>query len=178
MGNTLKARFGGANWTREVHSFSGITTVRSQTEGCFVPSQPPPSWSNPLPMKQISGEDGRCMESWARFCRFSLPGTRSRQPLRYCFFCELARENGSKSNRINPATLARPSWKICEKVFYKLTSFGGRKWNRSYRVMGAPTTGFLLTVLSSWKATSQLMHKMFITGQGPGKFSLKFSRVR
>lgn len=82
-----------------------------------------------------------------------------------------SRETG-KTQVPQPGTPAR-----AVKRFSTNKEFGGRKGNRSCWVMGAPRTGFPLTVLGSCKATSQL-HKMLIAGQGPGKSSLEFSRER
>lgn len=61
-----------------------------------------------------------------------------------------SRENGSKGKRINSGSLVRESCKSCEKVFYQ-QGVWGQKVEQVMLVMGAPSTDFPLTVLSSCK---------------------------
>lgn len=83
------------------------------------------------------------MESWT--C-FSVSAQTRLKVLLLLWTCK--GKQASKSNRINPATLARPPWNSCETFFYKLTRLWGRKCNRSRCIMCAARTSFLLEVLS------------------------------
>lgn len=84
----------------------------------------------------------------------------------------------SRENRINSGPLAKESCKSCEKVFLSTRSLGAES-GTSHVGNGCSKYRFSSHSFEQLQgATSQLMHKMLIAGQGPGKSILEFSRER
>lgn len=168
VGKVFKAGFGGANWTRGGQLGSEVAVGVSWAAG-LIPAHTPPGTD-----QQGRREQHRELSTLLLFQPAWHLAQISPEVL---LLLGTSEENRSKGNRINPAPLARESCKSCEKVFYQQGDWG-QKVEQVMLAHGCSKNRFSSHSLSSCKATSQLMHKMLISGQGPGKSSLEFSKER
>lgn len=161
VGKAFKAGFGGANWTRGGQLGSEVAVGVSWAAG-LTPAHTPPGTD-----QQGRREQHRELSTLLLFQPAWHLAQISPEVL---LLLGTSEENRSKGNRIKPAPLARESCKSCEKVFYQQGDWGQK--------VGQVMLGNGCSKNRFSSHSFEQMHKMLISGQGPGKSSLEFSKER